>query len=64
MAVCQTKRHRGLAVLVRSYSVGGGAKNPAEVIGGYDGRDGGVSDKTLSRPRVARALLKKTSWVR
>ena len=58
MAVYQTNRHRCLAVLV-SYRFGvfQAQHGPVGAIGGYDGREGGVSNEPPSQPRVARQLL-------
>jgi len=44
IAVCLTHRHRGLALLVRSYRVIKAPLGPVGVVGGYDGDEGGLPD--------------------
>jgi len=65
MAVYQTNRHRCLAVLV-SYRFGvfQAQHGLVAAIGGYDGREGGVSNEPPSQPRVARQLLQVRRFFR
>jgi hypothetical protein len=63
MAVCQAERDRCLALLVNSYRGGGWFGIFVGAAGGYDGREGGVSGRTLSQPRAARQLLQGNGFI-